>query len=151
MYRVGGGGWIEVVVPSSILVWYLSREIPYLLKYLRRKSWPSTNATIQKGTMGLISRGKNSPVPACFMGYAFKVEGERYGAYFVVVGNEVTLRRLNENLAGSSIQVSYNPSDPNTSLLVDYKDFRFEGLTASQDPDWLNQAPTFDLQDAIRG
>ena len=40
---------------------------------------------------------------------------------------------------------------PGTSLLVDYKDAHFGGLLASQDPDWLDQAPAFDLQDAHRG
>jgi hypothetical protein len=81
----------------------------------------------------------------------FKVQGERYGAYFVVVGKKDVLQKVNENLAGAPIQIRYNPSDPDVSLLVDYKDFRFEGQKASQDPDWLNQAPTVDLQDAIRG
>jgi hypothetical protein len=151
MYRVGRGGWFEVVALSVILVWYLSVQIPYLIKYCRRKSWPNVNGTIEKGTMGLISKGRYSAVPACFIGYVFKVQGERYGAYFVVVGKKDVLQKLNENLAGTPIQIRYNPSAPNVSLLVDYKDFRFKGLKVSQDPDWLNQAPTFDLQDAIRG
>lgn len=101
--------------------------------------------------MGQISVGRGSAVPACFIGYAFKVQGERYGAYFVLVGNKDTLQKIRESLAGTPLQIRYNPSDPNVSLLVDYKDSRFEGLKASQDPDWLNQAPPFDLQDAIRG
>jgi hypothetical protein len=151
MYRGGSGGWIEVVGLSLILVWYLSVQIPYLLRYLRRKNWPSADAIVQKGTIAVISLGRNSAIPACFMGYAFKVQGERYGAYFVVVGNKDALQKIHESLAGAPLQIRYNPSDPNVSLLADYKDFRFEGLKASQDPDWLNQAPTFDLQDAIRG
>jgi hypothetical protein len=151
MYRGVNGGWFEVVLLSVILVWYLSFRIPYLLKYCRRKSWPTADAAIQKGTLGLISHGKYGSVPACFMGYVFKVQGERYGAYFVLVGNKDTLQKIHESLAGEPLQIRYNPSDPNVSLLVDYKDLRFEGLKASQDPDWLNQAPTIDLQDAIRG
>jgi Protein of unknown function (DUF3592) len=150
MSRYGSDGWFQVVVFSALLVWILSVQIPYLLKYLRRKNWPSADGTIQKGAMGRISRGKGF-IPACFIGYAFKVQGERYGAYFVLVGNENTLHKVNEDLTGTILQIHYDPSDPNTSLLVDYRDFRFAGLTASQDPDWLRQAPAFDLQDAIRG
>lgn len=150
MYRTTSGGWFQVVLFSAVLIWYLSVQIPYLLKYLRRKNWPSADATIQRGAMGRVRQGK-STIPACFIGYAFKVEGVRYGAYFVLVGKEDILQKVSKDLAGSSVQVRYDPSNPNTSLLVDYKDFRFAGLSASQDPDWLNQAPAFDLQDAIRG
>ena len=151
MYRIGSGGWFPAIIYSALLVWILSIEIPYLLKYLRRKNWPSANATIQKGAMGRISRGKGGFIPACFIGYTFKVQDERYAAYFVLVGNEEALEKLNKNLSGGSLEIRYDPSDHNISLLVDYHDFRFAGLTASQDPEWLSQAPSFDLQDVIRG
>jgi hypothetical protein len=64
--------------------------------------------------------------------------------------NEATVQTLHKCLSGASIQIWYNPSDPNTSFLVNYSDFRFEELKATQNPEWLNQAPAFDLQDAIR-
>ena len=89
-------------------------------------------------------------VPARFVGYAFKVQEQRFGGYFVLIGKESALEELPKNLQGCSLQVRYDPSDPTTSLLVDYKDARFGGLLASQDPDWLDQAPAFDLQDALR-
>jgi hypothetical protein len=151
MGQVDIARWIYVAALSAILAWYLSVHIRYALKYRARKSWPGAEAIIQRGTIGLINRGRNCIVPASFIGYAFKVQGERYAGYFVLLGQESTLQILNQKLTGALLQVRYDPSDPNVSLLLDYKDFRFEGLTASQDPDWLNQAPTFDLQDAIRG
>jgi hypothetical protein len=151
MSRYGSNGWFQVIMFSALLVWILSIQIPYLLKYLRRKNWPSGNATIQKGAMGRISRGRGGFIPACFIGYTFKVQGERYAAYFVLVGNEEALEKVNKGLSGGSLQIRYDPSDPNISLLVDYDDFRFAGLRASQDPDWLRQAPAFNLQDVIRG
>jgi hypothetical protein len=151
MYRVGTGGWFPAIIYSALLVWILSIEIPYLLKYLRRKNWPSANATIQKGAIGRISRRRGAFIPACFIGYTFKVQEERYAGYFVLVGNEEALEKLNKNLSGGSLQIRYDPSDPNVSLLLDYHDFLFAGLTASQDPAWLSQAPSFDLQDLIRG
>jgi len=150
MYHPNSGGWFQVVLYSAILIWYISVQIPYLLKYCRSKNWPTANATIQRGTMGRVSQGR-STIPACFIGYAFKVEGVRYAGYFVLAGKEDILQKVSKDLAGSSLQVRYDPSNPNTSLLVDCKDFRFAGLRASQDPYWLNQAPAFDLQDTIRG
>jgi hypothetical protein len=66
-------------------------------------------------------------------------------------GNEATLQRLYRGLAGASLQIRYSQSDPSISFLEDYKDVRFEGLKATQSPELLNQAPAFDLQDAIRG
>ena len=143
--------WIYLAVLLLILVSYLSVHIPYALRYLRRKNWPSADATVQNFTTGAINRGRNCIVPARFVGYAFKFQEQSFGGYFVVVGEKSALEDLSKNLQGRSLQVRYNPSDPSTSLLVDYKDPRFGGLLASQDPDWLDQAPSFDLQDALRG
>ena len=143
--------WIYVAALFLILVSYLAVHIPYALRYLRRKNWPSANATVQNFTTGAINRGKNCIVPARFVGYAFKVQEQRFGGYFVVLGEKSALEELSKNLQGCSLPVRYDPSDPTTSLLVDYKDARFGGLLASQDPDWLDQAPAFDLQDALRG
>jgi hypothetical protein len=143
--------WTFVGVFLFILLWYVAARIPYGWRYLRRKNWPSANAVIQNFTSGAINRGRNCIVPACFVGYAFEVQEKRFGGYFVLIGKESTLQESRKNLKGSSVQIRYEPSDPDISLLVDYKDSRFEGLMASQDPDWLNQAPAFDLQDALRG
>ena len=151
MSQSGIANWIYVAALFLILLSYLAVHIPYALRYLRRKNWPSANATVQNFTTGAINRGKNCIVPARFVGYAFKVQEQRFGGYFVVIGKESALEELPKNLQGCSLQVRYHPSDPTTSLLVDYKDARFGGLLASQDPDWLDQAPAFDLQDALRG
>jgi hypothetical protein len=59
-------------------------------------------------------------------------------------------RKLSDDLPGGTIQIRYNPADPNVSYLVDCNDSRFEGLAATQNPEWLGQSPEFDLQDAAR-
>ena len=84
------------------------------------------------------------------MGYAYNVQGTRFAGYFALYGDEFIVKKLHESLASTSIQIRYNPSDPYISFLVNYDDFRFEGLNATQSPELLNQAPAFDLQDAIR-
>jgi hypothetical protein len=85
------------------------------------------------------------------MGYAYSIHGIRYAAFFALYGNKVSVETAKNALVGAPLQVRYNPADPNISFLVDYNDFRFEGLNATQNPDTLNQAPSFDLQDTLRG
>lgn len=150
MHQSDIANWIYVAALFLILVSYLAAHIPYGLRYLRRKNWPIADAAVQNFTTGAVNRGKNWTVPARFVGYAFKVQEQRFGGYFVVLGKESALEGVRKNLQGCSVQIRYDPSDPATSLLVDYKDPRFAGLLASQDPDWLDQAPAFDLQDALR-
>jgi hypothetical protein len=85
------------------------------------------------------------------MGYPFKVDGARYAGVFAIYGDETRTLRLNQGLNGSPVKIRYSPADPNISCLVSDGDSRFEQLAVTQNPDWVNQAPAFDLQDAIRG
>jgi len=127
----------------------LSRYIRYIIGCYRSNHWPTTSATIQKGALGRISLGKGD-YPASFLGYAYIVQGIRYAGFFVLYGDKALLTMLHETLPGASLQIRYDPKNPNISYLVDTRDSRFQALTASQDPVWLNQAPAFDLQDALR-
>jgi hypothetical protein len=133
------------------LGWYLFVQTRYLLRRFRKDRWPIADAAIQKGAIGKISFGKSGTVPASFMGYAFMVQSVRYGGFFALYGDEATVQKLHDDLAGAPLQIRYRPSDPNISFLLDYKDLRFEGLKATQSPEWMNQAPAFDLQDTMRG
>ena len=134
-----------------LLGWRLFIQVPYLVRRFRSGGWPTLDATIQKGAVGRIHFGKGASAPASFMGYVYVVQGVRYAGFFALYGDEVCVRKLHDGLAGASLQIRYSPSDPNLSFLVDYSDPRFEGLTATQSPEWLDQAPSFNLQDAIRG
>jgi hypothetical protein len=125
-------------------------QIRYLIGRYRRKRWPILDATMQKGAVGRVVIERAS-IPASFVGYSYTVQQVRYAGCFALCGGETQVRRLHDSLAGTSIRIRYDPLDPNTSFLVDYHDSRFDGLTATQSPDKLNQAPAFDLQDAIRG
>jgi hypothetical protein len=84
------------------------------------------------------------------MGYAYVLDGKRYAGFFVIYGNDLKVSKLHADLAGHTVRIRYNPSDPNTSLLENFSDSRFGGLTATQNAEWLSQAPAFDLQDALR-
>ncbi len=124
--------------------------IRYLVRRYKSRLWPLIDATIQKGAVGVVSAGRGGTAPAAFIGYAYIVGGVRYANYFVLIGDSEHVQRLQDNLAGSQLKIRYNPADPNISFLDDYYDARFEGLSARQSPEWMDQAPAFDLQDAIR-
>lgn len=150
MNEPGTFDWLYFAVMYSILGCYFFVQIRYLIRRHRRNSWPCADATIQQGAIGKISVGRGGTILASFIGYTYNVQGLRYAGYFAICGNEAATQELYESLSGEHIQIRYSPSDPNISLLVDYKDFRFKGLKATQSPQFLNQAPAFDLQDAIR-
>jgi hypothetical protein len=140
--------WILLL---SLAGWWSFILIRYLVRRFRSRRWPTVDATVQKGAVGRISFGRGASAPASFMGYAYVVQGVRYAGFFALYGDEVCVRKLHDGLGGASLQIRYSPSDPNLSFLVHYSNSRFEGLTATQSPEWLDQAPSFDLQDAIRG
>lgn len=121
----------------------------YVVVRKRRKQWPVANALIQKGTMGQLDLGEAGTKPAAFMGYSFKANGLCYAYCFVLCGSEVRIKDLYRRLPGNPVQVRYDPSDPNTSFLVNCHDVLFEGLVASQASTFLAQAPAFDVRDAI--
>lgn len=123
----------------------------YVFARKRRQHWPVTNALIQKGAIGEL-KGDTHNIPTAFMGYTFKVNGLRYAGCFVLFGNnEARVHELYRLLPGSTLQVRYDPSNPNTSFLANYSDAHFLGLVASQSPVRLAQAPASDLRDAIEG
>ena len=143
--------WVYLLLLYPVLIWAGVRQIRYMLRRHRSQVWPTTEALIQKGTIGSIHFGKGATAPASFTGYAYSIENVRYAGYFALYGDEATMRRLHESLVGTTIQIRYDPSDPNISCLVNCYDPRFVGVTVTQNPEWLDQAPAFDLQDALCG
>ena len=69
---------------------------------------------------------------------------------FAVPMDEQDSSLLQKTLSGDSIQIRYDPADPDTSFLVDQYDSRFMGRKARQDPEVLESAPEFDLADLIK-
>jgi|SRR5580704_1774010 hypothetical protein len=142
--------WVYILLMFSVVGWWSVVQIRYLLKRSRSNRWPTVDATIQRGAIGNISFGRGGSAPASFMGYAYIVQGARYAGYFAVYGEEVRVRKLHEGLAGRTIEVRYEPSNPDNSCLANSQNSLFGGLTATQNPEWLDQSPAFDLQDALR-
>jgi len=142
--------WVYILILLSLLGSLLLVQFRYFLRRHRSFHWPTIDATIQKGSVGFISYGRYGSFPASFLGYVFVVQSVRYAGLFALYGDATLVRKLNDSLAGTPLPIRYDPSDPNISYLANSDDSRFEGLDVSQDPQWLNQAPALDLQDAIR-
>ena len=142
--------WAFLLILFFVLGWWYFAQIRFVLRRYRSKRWPTVDATLQKGAVGRISFGKGASAPATFVGYAYIVQGVQYAGFFAVYGDGSQVRKLQDSLTGAHVQIRYDPVDPNVSYLADYKDSRFDGLAATQNPEWLDQSPTFDLQDAIR-
>ena len=139
-----------LLVLFVILGWWYFAQFRYFLQRSRSKRWPVVDAVLQKGSIGKISFGKRGSMPVAFVGYAYTVQGIRYAGFFALYGEEYKVRRLDESLAGATVQIRYDPSSPDVSFLVNEYDSRLEGTQATQNPDYLDQCPPFDLQNAIR-
>jgi hypothetical protein len=150
MSNSGTFDWIFWLGLLSLMGWWYAAQIRHSLKKFSSRRWPSVNATIQKGGIGQVRGPKGSRANASFFGYAFMIQGVRYAGLFAIITNEEHGHRLQASLADGSILVRYDPSDANTSFIADAYDPRFEGLVATQDPEWLGQAPAFPLVDLTR-
>jgi hypothetical protein len=142
--------WIFFLTLMLWLGWWYFIQAVYYFRRLRSRRWPTEEAIIQRGAFGGISVGRGPSIPASFLGYAFVVNSVRYAGVFAICGDQAFLHRLNDRLNGQTIKIRYNPSDPNMSFLVDYYDPRFGGKVATQNPERLESAPPFDIQDATR-
>ncbi len=142
--------WISLFLLFLLVVWWLSAQVRHLIRRHASHRWPITTAVVRKGAVGTISFGRGATSPAAFLGYSFVVQGTRYAGIFAVYGAEDLVLTSQNNLAGVSLNVRFNPSDPNMSYLVDLYDVRFAGLIATQNPEWLDQSPAFSIGDAIQ-
>ena len=85
-----------------------------------------------------------------FLDTRFTIQDVRYAGLFAIIANEEHAHKLQNNLADGLVLIRYDPADPNTSLIVAAYDPRFEGLVATQNPEWLDQAPAFPLMNLVR-
>jgi len=84
-----------------------------------------------------------------FFGYAYEVQGTKYVSFFAIMSNQTDLDRFQQKLSGQHIQIRFNPSHPEISFLKNLRDPLFEGYAATQDPNWISQAPNPGLRAPI--
>ena len=142
--------WIVRLALLLVLLWWCCIQIRYFWRRCTSRGWPTTTATLQKGANGPVSVGRGAAVHAAFIGYGFVVEGVRRAGIFVLYGGADAVRAVQEKLAGASVDIRYDPSNPDISYLVDLHDSLFEGLEATQNPEWVSQAPEFHIKDTTR-
>ena len=107
----------------------------YLRRFLGRR-WPTASATIRKGFIGTVSRGAG----AGFYEYAFAIKGVQYSGKFIIIDGWEHAEKLQEKLDGLPISIKYCPTNPSVSLLLDLYDSRFDGKSATQNPNWYANA-----------
>ena len=108
-----------------------------------------TLATIQRGGVAMINTPTGIYARVGFFGYSYTVDGSQYAGLFAILCDPQDSERFQQKLSGGKIQIRYNPSNPETSFVENLRDPRFEGYKASQDPNWLSQAPDAGIRDPI--
>ncbi len=149
---MGASSWIWLLI-LPFLAWLLLAQIRYMVRQYKSVGWPVIDATIQNGPTGFvpIGSGRGQGTPAWFVGYAFRLNGSTYTGLFALYGSEDEVERVRKHFSGGSIRVRYDPANPSVSYLSELNDPRFGRLAPTQNPQHLAQAPSFDLQDIMRG
>jgi len=150
MREPGTFQWLVLLLLLVSLGWWGFVQLRGLFKRFSSRRWSTAEATIQKGAVGRVSSVRGSWTYGSFFGYAFAVQGVPYTGLFLIVGDQEQASALQNALAGMPLSVRYDPSDPNVSVVADLYDPRFRGLNATQDPEWLKQAPAFSIGDVLR-
>jgi hypothetical protein len=145
----GASSWIWWLA-LPLLALLLLPQIQYMVRQFRSVRWPVIDATIQKGPTGFVPIGSGQGTPAYFVGYTFQVNGSTFSGLFALYGWRDDVERVSKNFSGGSIRVRYDPANPAISYVNNLSDPRFDRLTPTQNPQHLQQAPSFDLQNVLR-
>jgi hypothetical protein len=126
------------VVAAAAVYFY----VPSIRDFLRKRnsaSWPSIDATVQRGQVGT---GPTSAVLVyrSVFGYVYSVDSKRHvGVFLFLLRSEEKARELQRKLDGARIQIGYDPKCPETSV-VQSLTLEFADLVVNQDPQWTNYA-----------
>jgi len=141
--------WLSLVFLFGLMMWWCVTEGQHLVRQYSSRKWPSAEALIQRGAIGPVKMGKGA-VDGYFPGYSSQAAETRYAGSFVIFCDHDKSAQLQKELPGATLKVRYKLSDSNVSYLADRQDPRFGWQGASQNPEYLNQAPAFDLEGAVR-
>ena len=111
---MGGSSWIWWLF-LPVVGWLLFRQIRHMAQQHSSVRWPAVDATIQKGPTGLVPVVGRGPTSACFIGYCFSVEGERYTGLFALYGREDNVERVHTSLL---VQSGYAITQPTRASQV---------------------------------
>jgi hypothetical protein len=138
----GASSWIWWLI-LSFLAWLLLTQIRQMGRQYRSAGWPVIDATIQKGPTGFVPIGRGEGTPACFVGYAFRLNGSTYTGLFALYGNRDDVERVRKNFSSGSIRVRYNPANPSVSYLNELNDSRFGRLSADSESSTFGAGSAF--------
>jgi hypothetical protein len=142
------GEFLLILLLTSVTAFLLARTFRTGIDRLRGKRWARTTALIQQSGIGFINApGIHGRVG--FFGYTYEARGAKYVGFFAIMSEQVDLDRLQKKLSGQNIQIRFNPSHRETSFLENLRDPLFEGYIATQDANWISQAPNPGLRAPI--
>ena len=119
--------------------YFVARTIRDFFRKRNNASWPSIEATVQRGQVGT---GPTSAVLVyrSLFGYVYSVDSKQYvGMFLFLLRSEEKARELQRKLNGARIQIRYNPKSPETSVVQSLPP-EFADLVVNQDPQWINYA-----------
>jgi len=119
--------------------YFVARTIRDFFRKRNNASWPSIEATVQRGQVGT---GPTSAVLLyrSLFGYVYSVDSKQYvGMFLFLLRSEEKARELQRKLNGARIQIRYNPKSPETSVVQSLPP-EFADLVVNQDPQWINYA-----------
>jgi hypothetical protein len=127
------------LVLAAMAVYFVARSIRDFFRKRNNASWPSIEATVQRGQVGT---GPTSAVLLyrSLFGYVYSVDSKQYvGMFLFLLRSEEKARELQRKLNGARIQIRYNPKSPETSVVQSLPP-EFADLVVNQDPQWINYA-----------
>jgi hypothetical protein len=141
--------WIALILMLGALAWWTFVQVRQSYRRYASRSWPAIRASVNRAGVARIAAAKGSTIHGSFFTYTFSVQGAAYEGAFVIIGAEERAASLQGSLVGTTLEIRYDPSSPAVSIVADLSDPHFQGLKASQDPEWLSHAPPLTLGAAI--
>jgi hypothetical protein len=123
----------------ALAVFLAVRNLRHLLERRRSRTWPITQATIDRGEAKFHKPFLNlfsGNAPTSLIEYSYSVENNHYVGYFVIVRSLDLAKASNilGELNGKLLNVRFDPEHPKRSVVVDREVL---GKAIHQGPDWL--------------
>ena len=119
--------------------WVIGRAVRYQAKLFRSRTWPVVRGTVEQGE--ILNSGATTILYVPFrsmFGYAYDVNGRSYrGRFALIAEDRETAETLQRQAEGKAVNVRYNPTTPERSLLDDRE---FLGRRVVQDPLYLDNS-----------
>jgi hypothetical protein len=131
----------ELLFSSILAAVAIFSLVPSVRDFFRKwsnASWPSIDATVQRGQVGQGGPTRYAALVSLSIGYVYSVGSNQYvGTFVLVLGSEERAYEVQRRLKGACIKFRYDPKCPETSIVQSLPK-EFADLVVNQDPEWVN-------------